>query len=54
VDAAYTASMGQLMQGGADREMPHKWWIFRHLLGSDGGFLHAKALTQGLVISPLF
>jgi hypothetical protein len=23
----------------ADGKMPHKWWIFRHLFGVDGGFL---------------
>jgi len=26
----------------SDRKMPHKWWIFRHLLGSDGGFFARK------------
>jgi len=36
----YWPSRRCLLAGGrADREMPHKWWIFRPVRGFDGGFL---------------
>jgi hypothetical protein len=38
-DAALPSTIWRLVEGCADREMPHKWWIFRRILAFDGGFL---------------
>jgi hypothetical protein len=38
-DAALASTIWLLIGGRADREMPHKWWIFRRVLGFDRGFL---------------
>jgi hypothetical protein len=31
------------MRDRTDGEMPHNWWIFRHIFGFDGGFLPSKS-----------
>jgi len=38
-DAEEPSRMYLLMGGRAEREMPHKWWIFRRVIGFGGCFL---------------
>ena len=39
VDVELPSKTCLLVGGRVDREMPHKWWIFRRVAAFDGGFL---------------